>query len=338
MFALAYATGFLATLDFLPAYGIELVPIGPAFALATFSIVGLSMRRYHLFDITPAFAAEHIVATISDALIVADGEGSIRIVNDAARRLSGYAQSQLQGMELARLLTFNDGSGQLQPREGAPIPVSVAVSPLMDEERRAGTVIIAHDLRELLRIEDALRQQEVRLRTEELRRKAQLEYRTLIESLPDAVIHFDANGIVRYINERATVLIDAAEVIRRNLLPLDRRPHRSEIALPAADGHTRWMDVAVSAVIDETGTFLGSICILTDVTERRLAQQMIAASARDWHETFDALQSPLAVVDANGIVQRANAAAELAGEELTREIGHRARTATTSERGQFESV
>ncbi|HEX7155373.1 MAG TPA: PAS domain S-box protein [Thermoanaerobaculia bacterium] len=214
-FAFAYAAGFVGVINFLPAYGITVVPFGHLAALATLILIGRSIRKHQLFDITPAFAAENIVSTLSDPLIVTDDEGWIRIVNDAACELTGYARAELVGAPVQRLLDIvAAGDRELRPRTGKSIPVSVAISTLYEDDRSAGSVIIARDLRERLRIEAELHRQELLLQLEEVRRKAELR-----------------------------------------------------------------------------------------------AQQSLAASAQEWRDTFDAIQMPLVILDAKGLVQRANRAA-----------------------------
>jgi PAS domain S-box-containing protein len=372
-FALGYAVGFVGIVDFLPAIGVPIVPFGHIAALATVAVVGRSIRKHHLFDITAAFAAENIVFTMPDALIVCDDEGWIRVANDAACELTGYQRTELLGASVDRFFDFPlAGEREVRPREGAPIPVSVAVSSLMDGKRRAGEVIIAHDMRTRRRIEAAIRRQELLLRTEEMRRKAELEYRTLVESMNEGIIHFDASNVVHYINERASEMIGIgreqaigipiADFVGGELLDvlLDGSAHgrlgseRPEVALPAADGSVRWLEVGYSPVRDVDDNVVGSICILTDVTERRVAQQQIAASALQWQATFDAIQTPLVIVDRNGIVERSNRAAfaraggegngyggpvsNLGPEELWHTIDRLARTVEGTQRLQVDDA
>jgi PAS domain S-box-containing protein len=371
-FALGYAVGFVGIVDFLPAFGIPIVPFGHVAALATVAVVGRAIRKHHLFDITAAFAAENIVFTMPDALIVCDDEGWIRIVNDAACALTGYQKMELMGASVERFFDVPlAGEREIRPKEGNPIPVSVAVSSLMDGKRRAGQVIIAHDMRKRRRIEAAIRRQELLLHTEEMRRKAELEYRTLVESMNEGIIHFDASEVVHYINERASEMIGIGReqaigtpiadfvggellnvLLDRSAFHRKRDSERQEVALPAADGSVRWLEIGHSPVCDVNDEVVGSICILTDVTERRLAQQQIAAIALQWQATFDAIQTPLVIVDRNGVVQRSNRAAfaraggessgaggpvnDLGPEELWRTIDRLARTVEGTQRVQVD--
>ncbi|HEX9983301.1 MAG TPA: ATP-binding protein [Thermoanaerobaculia bacterium] len=241
-FAIAYAAGFAGTIDFAAAYGAPIVPLGAVAALAVVVLVGRAIRRYQLFDITPAFAAKNIVSTMSDALIVTDDEGWIRIVNDAACELSGYLRAELLGAPIGQLFpVMEPGDRELRRREGPPIPVSIAVSALREGERRAGTVVIAHDLRERLRIEQELRQQALRLYTEEMRRQAELEYRDTFDAIQMPLILLDANGIVQRANRAALALANGEEVIGRAVNDLSSDELWPEIGrrVATADGSQR---------------------------------------------------------------------------------------------------
>lgn len=324
-FAAGYAIGFVGVIDFLVVYGIPVVPLGHLVALASIIVVGSAIRQFQLFDITPAFAATNIVSTIQDGLIVADDEGHIRIVNDALCRLTGYAREDLLRLTMSELMVVPGfGDALLRSRNGESIPVSVSVSPLQDRERRVGAVIIAHDMRERLRIELAVIEQEMRLRTEEVRREAELQYRTLVESMSEGIVQVDRNNVVRYINDRATEMTGGArdEVIGqpvgdlfdggfRDAFLAELRPSaavRSAVEL-TRNGVPRWIEIVRSPIVETTGETVGSIGVLTDITDRRLFEQQLATSEREWRETFDAIQMPLVIIDGAGVVQRANRAA-----------------------------
>ncbi|RKH62496.1 PAS domain S-box protein [Corallococcus llansteffanensis] len=83
-----------------------------------------------------------------------------------------------------------------------------------------------------------------------------------------------------------------------------------------ADGRVRWVRsrAAASGVDAQGAVHLG--CVVTDVTDRRLADDLrqrlhdsFRRSATEWRRTFDAVSSPLAVLSADGIIQRLNGAA-----------------------------
>lgn len=96
-FLAAFSLGYLASIDFLPAYGVPVYPLGFTAAFAFLVITALAIWRYHLVDITPAFAARKIMDGMRDALFVLDPDGNLRLVNEAACRLLKKNESDLAG-------------------------------------------------------------------------------------------------------------------------------------------------------------------------------------------------------------------------------------------------
>lgn len=91
----AFTVGFLGSIDFIAAYGREFYPAGYLPVLGFVALAAGSIWRYHLVDITPAFAAREIIQHMSDALIVLDADGLIRIVNRATREVFGFDERDL---------------------------------------------------------------------------------------------------------------------------------------------------------------------------------------------------------------------------------------------------
>jgi len=100
----AFLTAFAGFVDFLPKYGIPVYPFG---YLPIFVFIILSSRsiwRYHLEDITPAFAAERIIKTIGDGLLVLDQGKIIRIANRAAADIFNTSEDQLTGKPITSIM------------------------------------------------------------------------------------------------------------------------------------------------------------------------------------------------------------------------------------------
>ncbi|MEW6602135.1 MAG: PAS domain S-box protein, partial [Nitrospirota bacterium] len=100
----AFLTAFAGFVDFLPKYGAGVYPSG---YLPIFIFIILSARsiwRYHLEDITPAFAAEKIVGTIRDGLLVLDRGKIIRIANRAAAKIFSTSRERLTGRPISAVM------------------------------------------------------------------------------------------------------------------------------------------------------------------------------------------------------------------------------------------
>lgn len=90
----SFLIGLFGAIDFLPAYGIDIFPVGVVFLLPLFAISTYVTWRYRLVDITAEYAADNIIKLINSPLIVVDLDGDIRLTNDAADRLFSIIDRQ----------------------------------------------------------------------------------------------------------------------------------------------------------------------------------------------------------------------------------------------------
>jgi len=79
-----------------------LYPCGYVAVAGFLMLMGTTAWRYRLVDITPEFAAEQILRTITTALLVLDHEGVIQVANRAACRLFRREEAELLGTPLVR--------------------------------------------------------------------------------------------------------------------------------------------------------------------------------------------------------------------------------------------
>jgi diguanylate cyclase (GGDEF)-like protein/PAS domain S-box-containing protein len=159
-----FAIAYLGSFDFVAAYGVPLYPFGYLPVLCFVVLLAYTIGRYRLVDFTPAFAAEQILATVADPVIVCDSEGRIRFTNDAASTVLGYGPGDLAGAPIERLAEPSMGpavralltAGEavrhtemvFHTRQGEGIDVEVSLSPLLDDRQAAvGAVLIARDIR-----------------------------------------------------------------------------------------------------------------------------------------------------------------------------------------------
>ena len=112
-----------------------------------------------------------VLNSMSDSVFVAAPDGVIRIVNDAARRMTGYSSEELVGMRVGTLLAATgEGGGDplaaareagetvLRTRAGQTIPVSFVVSTVDSADVQfAGDIYVARDITERKRAERRIR-------------------------------------------------------------------------------------------------------------------------------------------------------------------------------------
>ena len=283
------------------------------FALGNLLVAWALLRR-RLFDVVPV-ARHLVVQSLSDAVYVIDADGFLVDLNPAARRAAGDADD-LVGRVAAEVLPFP------VPPEGPPVEVEtgsgawrryaeVTAHPLLGPRGdEAGRVVVARDVTDRRRAEDALRathgvlEARVRRRTAELEaanaalREGEERFRTMVESLSEAIVRTDADGIVLYASPRieeitgyapeemigrraGTILLSDAELLAADdRLEARRRGEsgRWEVPITRKDGSTGWFEVIGTALHDETGRAVGGLDAVTDVTARHQAEEALRRS------------------------------------------------------------
>jgi diguanylate cyclase (GGDEF)-like protein/PAS domain S-box-containing protein len=132
-----------------------------------------TLRRTFLVDLTPAFAAGQILATVADPVIVCDSGGIIRFTNEAASTVFGYEPGELAGAPIELLAEPSVGSSvrllvsagkvvrdvemAFRTRQGERVEVGISLSPRVDDRGVAvGAVLVARDIRARKRAESQI--------------------------------------------------------------------------------------------------------------------------------------------------------------------------------------
>ncbi len=198
-FAVPLCIAGFGFIDYAPSYGVDMAPLGfvffPAFLLSAAWVV----NRYHLPQITPQYAADKILQTMAEPLLVCDPGGRVVIANPAARRILGYDDGGLRAMHLPAVFGEADAERilggevrresremRVRTRGGDVIDVAVSAGTLRSRTgQAAGIVVVARDIREEKRA------------AAELGRREQW-FRALIENAGDMITVLDEEGRVRY--------------------------------------------------------------------------------------------------------------------------------------------
>jgi PAS domain S-box-containing protein len=168
------AIGLIGAIDFAPTVGVSIYPLGyiPIFICAL--ILGQTILRFRLIDLTPSFAAKHILETTEGPITVIDLEGNICVVNRSLCELLGYKEKELKDQKISMLF---DVSGDVFPsklnsdwilhgremkwkrRDETTVDMSVSASAIADKDGTpAGIVYAATDITERKKTEEALKQ------------------------------------------------------------------------------------------------------------------------------------------------------------------------------------
>ncbi len=209
--------------DYLSNLNIPVYPFGFLPVLTAIVLMAFTMWRYRLVDITPQFAAQKVLDTMNDALLVLDADGVIRLVNNATMRLFGYAEQDLLGRHITAIIDDTVFAGQIaesrdsgsilhqelinrQPGGGKRI-LDLSVSVMKGEDHQSlAHVLIARDITHIKQAEAELikARDELELRVEERSSALKRAYEqlaqeknfseTVIDSLPGIFYICDEEG------------------------------------------------------------------------------------------------------------------------------------------------
>lgn len=174
-FLSAFGIAALGAVDFLPALGVAVYPIGSFFVLGFLALTARAIRSYGLVDITPIYAARQVFDTMVEALFVCDEEGRVRLVNPAACELFAVPENELLGHSfeefidhetpqseerLRRLLNRESGADRehvLVGPEGMRVHCSLAVNRLAPTGAGRAFILMARDITAFKQAEEQLK-------------------------------------------------------------------------------------------------------------------------------------------------------------------------------------
>ena len=180
----------IGVVDFIAKYGIPVYPFA-YLPFTLFLIISIWMlQSFRLVEITPTFAAQTIIDTMSDSLFAVDRDGIIHLVNHSACDLFSLNEKNLIGKKARAVIggdlfseKFNDvlNKGMIRnyemnysAREGGARTLSISGSTMYElGEHPVGMLFVARDITELKHQEAELKQANKELRARQ--RIAELE-------------------------------------------------------------------------------------------------------------------------------------------------------------------
>jgi PAS domain S-box-containing protein len=245
-----------------------------------------------------------IVESSDDAIIATDASGTVTDWNKGAERLFGYLANEAIGRSVSFLAPvdhFDEArhifqkitNGEVvkhhetvrQRKDGSHVEISLTASPIVDAEGRVvGASGIARDITERKFAEEAVRESEMR-------------YRRIVETTNEGVWLLDAKLHTSYVNRQMAEMLgyEPHEMVGRSVLDfyfpedverkkqaLSRREQglREELdeRLRRRDGSELWVRMAAAPVFKDKGEFDGALAMMSDITERKRAEEAIHES------------------------------------------------------------
>ena len=273
------------------------------------------------------------------AVFMLDPRGHVTTWNAGAERIKGYTAPEIIGQHFDRFYPPEDVAAGKPRRElevaasegryeeegwrvrkdGSRFWAHVVVTALRDEAGRLrGFAKVTRDMTERRRAEQALRDNEARLRG-------------IVDTAVDGILTIDEQGIIEWVNPAASRIFGyaAEELLGRNVKMIMPDPYRREhdqylqnyrqtghrkiiglgreVVGLRKDGSTFPVDLAVSEVyLGDRRIFTG---IVRDVTERKRAEQALRDSEARIKAIVDTAVDGIITIDERGTIEWLNPAA-----------------------------
>jgi PAS domain S-box-containing protein len=251
-------------------------------------------------------ALENLFEVSPDAIFVTDAQGAIRGANPRAAELFGYTQAELIGQPIDNLVPARFSKRHPSHREnfhahprarqmgaalnlsalrkdGTEFPVDIMLKPMQTE---SGPIVLSvvRDVTEQHLAQEALR-------------KADLQLRSIVESVSDYAIYLlDKDGHVMTWNPGAERIkgYTSEEIVGRHFshffthedrergkpaelmrLASERGRVEQEGWRVRKDGSRFWADIVLTAIRESTGGLIGYAKVTRDFTDRKRAEEAV---------------------------------------------------------------
>nr|WP_232826134.1 PAS domain S-box protein [Cyanothece sp. BG0011] len=246
-----------------------------------------------------------IISTISDGLLVINTQGKVRFINEAGINLFGRSTPQLMNHPLG-LPLGNDQPTEIfiQQPQGKLIIAQMRVADITWQGESAYLVSL-RDITEHYEAQQALSESEEK-------------YRQIVETATEGIWIIDQDNKTTFVNQQMAQMLgyEIEEMMDKNLFDFvdfkdnirvqqkiqERRQGIAEthdFKFRCRDGKELWTIVSTNPLFDSQGNYLGSLGMITDISQRKKMEQALSESEQRLEGILTSIQDVVWSFDAN---------------------------------------
>ncbi|MEN6290735.1 MAG: PAS domain S-box protein, partial [Methanobacterium sp.] len=270
------------------------------------------------------------------ATLIAGEDTVISLANTECEKLSGYSKEEIEGKkswidfvveeDMQRLLNYHNIREndpilapknyelKLQNKQGDIRDVYVTIELIPYTKNR---VISLLDITDKKRSRKALK-------------KSERKYRQLVENAHEGIWSVDCEGNTLFVNPRMADMLGYTvdEMLKMHLLSfMDEKNAKIvkshvknyrdiaeglyEFKFTKKDGKNIHVNIDVTQIIDDRGNYIESLALISDITERRKAEEKLRLASKYNRSLIEASLDPLVTIGSDGKITDVNNSTEI---------------------------